>query len=100
MPSFGWLRSGRHIRRPAACPDSSCESREGLHMHMQIDMQIEMQVSARGRARASDGMPADGLEASRRSMAGQGKGRARVRVKQKRGGLRAVPTRYAGRWVA
>lgn len=43
-------------------------------MHMQIDMQLEMQGSARGRARAPDGMPAEGLGASRRSMAGQGKG--------------------------
>ena len=77
MPLLGWLRCGRHIRRPAACPDSSCESREALHMHIGIDMQVEMRVerqgAARGRAAAPEGMSEDGLEAVARSMAEQGR---------------------------
>ncbi|MBK9375783.1 MAG: hypothetical protein IPN03_19200 [Holophagales bacterium] len=56
LPSFGWLRWGRHIRKPASFPDSSCESAEELHML--IDMRMDGRMTrADESAAAPDGAP-------------------------------------------
>ena len=69
----GWLRCGRHIRRSAASPDSSCESREGLHMYIEIDIRIEMPCPAGGRTAAAYRRAGVELAVAVRSMAEQGR---------------------------
>jgi hypothetical protein len=78
LPSFGWLRSGRHIRRPVACPDSSCESAEELHMGIDMDRA----EGAGGQATAAAGGLEGELGAAERLMGPQGKGRTPGRVKE------------------